>query len=325
MLKLFKNQNPYAIIILLILTLVLKFNVLSHAVVPHMEQHQVLWGIFMRKFMDIFGGGGFFYTFLATVNIAGQALYLNYITNKYHFFSKRTYLPAYTYILASSLLPEWSLFSADMLNNWLFLGLINLVYSTYADQHARKSLFNIGCLYSLLFLLSFPNVFFIFFITIALLILRPFKLVEWMVTLLGMATPVYILGGVAYLTDSLYLFSSIFSVHFTLPRLLPVPAVIATATLGLLTITGFILLNQHMNRMLFQIKKMWWINIIFLFVSILSTIPIFTLGNEIWIVTLLPATLFISNIWFLKKPKWFAESLNFLLLAVIIYLQWFYH
>ncbi|MCY1385072.1 hypothetical protein D9M69_734060 [compost metagenome] len=80
-----------------------------------------------------------------------------------------------------------------------------------------------------------------------------------------------------------------------------------------------------MNRMLFQIKKMWWINIIFLFVSILSTIPIFTLGNEIWIVTLLPATLFISNIWFLKKPKWFAESLNFLLLAVIIYLQWFYH
>ncbi|RQO32219.1 hypothetical protein DBR32_00985 [Taibaiella sp. KBW10] len=325
MLKLFKNQNPYAIILLFILALVLKFNVLSHSSMPQLDQHQVLWSIVIKKLIAIFGKSGFFYTFLATLSIVAQGLYLNYVVNKYHFFSKRTYLPAYTYILLTCLLKEWGTFSVEMINNWLFLWLLNLVYSTYADQNARKSLFNIGCLYSLLMLLSFPNVLFIFFITIALLILRPFKLVEWMVTLLGMITPVYILGGLAYLTDSLYIFSDIFSVQFTLPKLLNSQTVIALSALGLLSIIGFVLLNQQMNRMLFQIKKLWWINIIFLFISILSTIPIFTLGNEIWIVTLLPASLFIMNVWFVQKPKWFAETMNMLLLATAIYLQWFYY
>ncbi|WP_124634421.1 DUF6427 family protein [Taibaiella sp. KBW10] len=292
---------------------------------PQLDQHQVLWSIVIKKLIAIFGKSGFFYTFLATLSIVAQGLYLNYVVNKYHFFSKRTYLPAYTYILLTCLLKEWGTFSVEMINNWLFLWLLNLVYSTYADQNARKSLFNIGCLYSLLMLLSFPNVLFIFFITIALLILRPFKLVEWMVTLLGMITPVYILGGLAYLTDSLYIFSDIFSVQFTLPKLLNSQTVIALSALGLLSIIGFVLLNQQMNRMLFQIKKLWWINIIFLFISILSTIPIFTLGNEIWIVTLLPASLFIMNVWFVQKPKWFAETMNMLLLATAIYLQWFYY
>lgn len=291
---------------------------------PQMEQHQVLWDILLRKMYGIFGTSAYFHSLLAIVCIVLQGLYLNYIVSNYHLFNKRSYLPAYTYILVTSLLPQWSQPGVELFNNWLFLILIHLIYQTYSDLNTRKILFNIGFVFGLLVLLNFPNFWFLVFIAFAIAMLRAYKPAEWMVTLLGIITPLYLFAGIAYLSDNLFLISKLFSTNFTLDFRLSPQNIMALAVVLVLSLAGIILLSRQMSRMLFQIKKIWWVNILFFIFAIISTTGIYKQGADIWLVCLVPASLFICKSWVIAKPKWLPELLHLVFLAAIIYINWFF-
>lgn len=291
---------------------------------PQPEQHQVLWELIMNKMYRIFGTSVYFFSFLAIVCIVLQALYLNYIVSNYHLLNKRSYLPAYTYILVTSLLPEWSQPGAELFNNWLFLILIHLIYQTYSDLNTRKVLFNIGFVFGLLVLLNFPNFWFLIFIAFAIALLRAYKPAEWMVTLLGVITPLYLFVGIAYLTDRLFLISKLFSTRFTLDFRLTHSTILALTVVLLLSLTGIILLSKQMGRMLFQIKKIWWVNILFFAFAILSTTGIYKQGAEIWLVCLVPASMFMCKAWLIAKPRWLSELFHLVLITAIIYINWFF-
>lgn len=291
---------------------------------PQMEQHQVLWDILLKKSYTIFGTSVYFHSLLAILCIVLQALYLNYIVSNYHLFNKRSYLPAYTYILVTSLLPQWSQPGVELFNNWLFLILIHLIYQTYSDLNTRKILFNIGFVFGLLVLLNFPNFWFLVFIAFAIAMLRAYKPAEWMVTLLGTITPLYLFVGIAYLTDNLFLISKLFSTSFTLDFRLSPQNIMALTVVLVLSLTGIILLSRQMSRMLFQIKKIWWVNILFFIFAIISTTGIYKQGADIWLVCLVPASMFICKSWLIAKPKWLSELLHLAFIAAIIYINWFF-
>lgn len=291
---------------------------------PQIEQHQVLWDILLKRMHRIFGTSVYFHSLLAIISTVLQALYLNYIVSNYHLFNKRSYLPAYTYLLVTSLLPQWSQPGVELFNNWLFLILIHLIYQTYSDLNTRKILFNIGFVFGLLVLLNFPNFWFLVFVAFAISMLRAYKPAEWMVTLLGTITPLYLFAGIAYLTDHLFLISKLFSTSFALDFRLNNANIIALAVVLLLSLAGIILLSKQMSRMLFQIKKIWWVNILFFIFAIISTTGIYKQGAEIWVVCLVPASMFICKSWMIAKPKWLPELLHLGLLAAIIYINWFF-
>ncbi len=291
---------------------------------PQIEQHQVLWDILLKKMHHIFGTSVYFHSLLAIISIVLQALYLNYIVSNYHLFNKRSYLPAYTYLLVTSLLPQWSQPGVELFNNWLFLILIHLIYQTYSDLNTRKILFNIGFVFGLLVLLNFPNFWFLVFIAFSIAMLRAYKPAEWMVTLLGTITPLYLFLGIAYLTDHLFLISKLFSTSFSLDFRLNNATIIALAVVLALSLAGIIMLSKQMSRMLFQIKKIWWVNILFFIFAIISTLGIYKQGAEIWVVCLVPASMFICKSWMIAKPKWLPELLHLGFIAAIIYINWFF-
>lgn len=292
--------------------------------IPQAEQHQVLWSILLKKMFHLFGTSVYFYAFMAIVCTWLQGLYLNYIVSNYHLFSKRSYLPAYTYILITSLLPQWSQLGVELINNWLFLILLRLIYQTYTDLNTRKVLFNIGFTFGLLVLLNFPNFWFLIFIAFAIAILRAYKPAEWMVTLLGIFTPFYLFVGIAYLTDSLFLISKLFSTSFRMNFHLNHHSILALGVVLLLSLTGILVLSKQMGRMLFQIKKIWWVNILFFIFAVLSASGLYQQGAEIWLVCMVPAALFIARAWLISKPRWLPELLNLLLIGAIIYINWFF-
>ncbi|HRP90223.1 MAG TPA: hypothetical protein PKX92_09295 [Edaphocola sp.] len=322
MLKIFKTQNPYSIILLLIITLVIKIPLLSGLPMPKVEEYQVLWKIILNGFFKIFGTNVYFFYFLAIINIFLQGIYLNYIANKYHLFSSRTYLPAYTFIIVSSLNPRWSLFSVEIINTWLLLLLLNNVFRTYNDPNIRKTLFNVGFLVSCLILLDLPNFWFFFFIAFSITLLRNYIFSEWMVTLLGLFIPFYLLVSISYLTDDLYLISKIFSTKFGWNFDFNTKRTIILSVIGFFTFLGILIHTKDYGKMLFQIKKLWGVIFLLLFLTIISTVGIFQQGFSIWMVCLIPTTLFINKVWLIKKPKWMPEFFNFILLAAVVYLNW---
>jgi len=324
-LNIFKNFSPYSVIILFLFAIGFKLQALLHPALPYIDPDQVAWKGIMRALRFVLGNSAFACTFFALINSFGQALYLNKIAASQHLYHKATYLPAVTFLLISSLYPSWNYLSAPLFCNWLGLIVLSNTLQLYATTEPRKKLFNIGCFISLAILLHFPYIFAIPMLLLALTVLRPFKIAEWIIAMLGIITPVYFLAGILFLTDNLSLIKEIPALAVALPGQLDRPAVFLSivAVFLISCVMGAYYLQTFMSRMLIQPKKLWGVIIIFSLLSILA--GGITVGKEYnqWLITLPPLALIISNGWLKEQFRWISNSLFYLMIATLIYIQWF--
>jgi hypothetical protein len=325
-LQIFKNYSPYAVMMLFIATILLKLGVILHPEPIFVaSQSQIIWQKIADFLHSILGGSSFLITFFAVLNLFGQSIFLNKIANDHHLFPKSTYLPAITYLMVTSLFKEWNYLSGALINNWLVLAILSGVLKLYATEDARKHIFNIGCFISLSSFIIFPSFLYIILLLIALAVLRPFKVSEWMVGLLGLLTPYYFLVGILYLTDSLPLLQKVLAIDFSLTKPTSNIEVIATAAVFfvIILVIGTFYLNYYMDRMLFQYKKWWWVTLCCFIISIV--IGMFTLAKSYnqWMMILPVASLMIANTWFEERKNWFKLVCFYLFIAIIIFTQWY--
>lgn len=326
MLNIFRNYNPYSVIVLFLLAIFLKLATLIHPETVFVaSQSQIVW-LKLSSFLQVLlGRSPFLITFFAICNLFGQSIFLNRIANRHHLFPKANYLPALTYILVTSLFKDWNYLSAALVSNWLLLFMLSSMLKLYASTDGGKQIFNIGCFISLTAMLIFPNIIFIALLLLALAILRPFKAAEWMVGLLGILTPFYFLAGILFLTDDLPLLKKMIAIGFSLPHKIANPVVVFTAfsMLIIMILAGIYYLNNFMGRMLFQNKKWWWVILASFFISLVAGIFTVAKGYNQWMALLIPGSFVIANVWFEERKKWVTTVLFYLFVAVIIFAQWF--
>jgi hypothetical protein len=311
---------------LFLVAIFLKMAILIHPeAVWVTSQSQILW-IKLSSFLEtILGHSAFLITFFAVVNLFGQAIFINRIANRHHLFPKATYLPALTYILVTSLFKDWNYLSALLISNWMLLGMLSAMLQLYSATDVRKQIFNIGCFISITAMLVFPNILFVALLFLSMSILRPFKVAEWLVGLLGIITPFYFLAGILYLTNDLTLLKRMISIGFSLPKTIERPELVFSAfsLIGLMLIAGIFYLNNFMGRMLFQNKKWWWVVIASFAISLVAGAFTVANGYNQWMAALVPASLIIANVWFEERKKWITTIFFYLFVAVIIFAQWF--
>lgn len=304
----------------------LKMAVLIHPeAVWVTSDSQILWVKFSAFLETILGHSPFLITFFAVVNLFGQAIFINRIANRHHLFPKATYLPALTYLLLTSLFKDWNYLSALLISNWMLLGMLSAMLQLYSASDVRKQIFNIGCFISITAMLVFPNILFVALLFLSLGILRPFKVAEWLVGVLGIITPFYFLAGILYLTNDFMLLKRMISIGFSLPKTIERPELVFTslAMIGLMFITGLFYLNNFMGRMLFQNKKWWWVVIASLVISLVAGLFTVAKGYNQWMAALVPISLIIANVWFEERKKWITTIFFYLFVAVVIFAQWF--
>ncbi len=306
MLNIFRSFNPYAVFVLFLVAIVFKLAFLVHPVMPYrIAESPYLW-LKLADFMEsALGHSAFLLTFFAIVNLFGQDIYLN--------------------VLLTSLFKDWNYLSATLVSNWLLLAMLSGMLQLYAAPDARKQIFNIGCCISLAAMLVFPNIAFILLLLLALAVLRPFKISEWMVGLLGLLTPLYFLAGILFLTDNLHLLPKMAAIGFRLPDRLARPEIVIAAfsVIALLMTTGVYYLNTFMSRMLIQNKKWWYVVIGSFFVSLIAGTFTIAKGYNQWLGVLVPVTFIVTNTWFEERRKWLPRVFIYVLMAVIIFVQWF--
>lgn len=326
MLHLFRNYNPYSVIVLFLVAIFLKLAILIHPeMVLSTSQSQMVW-VKLSGFLEtILGRSPFLITFFAVVNIFGQAIFVNRIANRHHLYPKATYLPALTYILVTSLFKDWNYLSAALISNWLLLAMLSEMLQLYSASDVRKQIFNIGCFISITAMLIFPNILFIALLLLSLAILRPFKVAEWLVGLLGLITPFYFLAGILYLTNDLGLLKKMVTVGFSLPKHIQHPEMVLASfsLIVLMLIVGIFYLNNFMGRMLFQNKKWWWVVIASFVISLAAGAFTVAKGYNQWMAVLLPASFIIANVWFEERKKRISTIFFYLCIAVVIFAQWF--
>lgn len=272
------------------------------------------------------GTNSIIYPILVIINLVLQSLWINRIASEYKIFPQTTFIPAATYILASSLFLEWNTLSAPMLATWPILFVINNMIRMPLTSTPQKLLFNSGMFVALAGLIYFPAILFALYLIWSLVLLKSIRLKDIILILVGILTPLYFTLGLSFIFkwNWLQIFPlleiSLLPIKEIINNSNYLPNIIIFVTLIIL---GILRLNQMMDRMLESAKTAWWnLIIVFIFGIIIALFPI---SNEhsSWFFLLTPSSLFIASIWNHKEGKWLKIGVFWAMILFIIYFQYF--
>ena len=320
MISIFKQKNPANVLLLLVYALVLKFPLFLHPVAPVLHpEDNYLYRLILLGLDKIFYGSALAYSILAFLIVFAQATLFNRICNYSKLLPKPNYLPGMAYIMITSLLPEWGRFGAPLLVNsvmiWVWYQMIDL----YGSQKASASIFSIGMWAGVVSLLYMPAMAFLLLVIFGLLIMRPFRVREILMGLLGFTFPYYFLFLVLYLTG-----------HWSWKEIVPhielkVPALpsIIWVTLGIIWlvlpfIIGGLYVQKNLSKMLIQIRKNWSLLLLYLIMSVLIILISRAATYENWIVMAPAFAAFHSAAYYYPSRRFLPNLLHWLIIIYIL-------
>src|ERR1700761_3006534 len=218
MIGIFRQKTPANALILLFYALVLKFPLFLHPVAPALHpEDNYLYRLILNGLDAVFHHIPIYYSILSFLLLVGQAFLLNRISNHYKLLPKSNYLPGMSYILITSLLPDWGHFSAPLLINTIMIWVWYRMMELYNAQRPGTAIFNIGLWTAIVSLLYIPAVAFLLLVLFGLLTMRPFRIREWLVGLLGFTFPYYFLFLFLYLSGHWSWSKIVPKIVFTVP------------------------------------------------------------------------------------------------------------
>ncbi|MBS1615769.1 MAG: hypothetical protein JST06_06575 [Bacteroidetes bacterium] len=207
-LQLVRGNSPYTVLILAIFTLLLKLQALAHPLLPIPDAGHALFGWLVWLLSGAFGKSATAFSMLAVLMCFLQGIYLKAIAAKHRMFARPSYMPAFIYIVLSSLHPAFGQFSAPLLMNWLLLGALDALLRFGRREGANRVVYNAGFLLGCAGIVHFPAIVFALMVPLALLWLRHFRPGEWIVALLGILSPFYFSLGLLFLFEKTSFISS---------------------------------------------------------------------------------------------------------------------
>jgi len=240
----------------------------------------------------------YIFSILTFLILFAQALYLNYFFNRNKMTSRNTDLPGMSYLLMTSLLPEWSQFSAPLIINFLVLFLLSSLFESYHSADTRRTLYNMGLAMGLGIFIYPPALLLTGWFLLSLVIIRPVRIQEIIISLLGVLTPFYFWGIWLFWNDQLSWALIEPHIAFSIPNSLPV--VWLGGILFLLTIPfliGFYHIQDQVRKMLIQVRRGW--TVFFLLFLAGLFIPLFSLNPYTgWVILLLPLSTYHASFYY---------------------------
>lgn len=320
MIGVFRQKNPGNAFLLLIYALILKFPLFLHAPAPlRQEEDNYLYKLILRVLHPFAGDKGFLYGLLAFALLFLQASLLNRVANSIKLFPKPNFLVGMSFLLVSSLLPEWNQFSSTMIVNLLLIWIFYGMAGWYNNAKPLSAVFNTCLIVGVLPLLYSPCVAYLVMLLLAMIITRPVRVSEIVVGLIGFLTPYYFLFIVLYLTNDFKPYELVPRISFHLPRL---PASL-WITIGILLLvvpflTGGWLVQENLNKMLIQVRKCWSLVLSILIVGLL--IILVNPGNNYqhWFLSTIPLASFHAAAYYFPQKKIFPLILHWLVFGFAV-------
>lgn len=322
MLRLIRNNDPYAVIMLFIFALLIKAEALMHPMQPLLPKGHILFESLVRLLDVILNGSALGYSLLTVVMLFLQALYLNRIAYKYKFFSKPTYVIAFLYVLLSSLSQEFNYFSVIVVLNWCMLIAMDILIGLHQTQHPRKHIFNAGFVLSIATILHFPAIGYIILLFVSLSLLRSFNLGEWVVGFLGFFTGFYFFVCILFLFDGLPYLKLWPQIGFS-PQYIGKPLYMTGTIIGLVVLLGcgLFVLQQQLGKISVFMRRNWVIVMLCLVVAIFVAIGTPDFMRNEWLAIIPALALIIAHPFYLENNKVFSNFVFYFSLVLVIFCQ----
>jgi hypothetical protein len=320
---LFRQKSSINTLLLLFYGLVLKFNVFLHPVGPSQQPADHYLYKWLLDFLAPVHLPPTIYILIAFLLIYGQATLLNRICHVHKLLPKPNYLPGMAYMLVTSLFVDWNYFSAPLLVNsfliWIYYRLITL----HGASKPGAAIFNVGIITGVATLLYKPALLFVLLLMAALFIMRPLRIREWLIALLGVTTPYYFLALMLYLFGQWNLQKLLPDIQFGLPAM---PAsIIITISIILLVLPfmiGGYFVQANLNKMFIQVRKSWSLMLMFLIVAVLILMVNDSSNYINWMFCIVPITAFHAAAYFYPSGKLFPAVLHWIMFIYAMYIMY---
>lgn len=229
------------------------------------------------------------YPFLSLLLLFTQALMFNSFINRQKMTGRQTFLPAMSYLLLTSLLPDWNYFSAPLLVNTIFIFILSSLFQIYNNEKAKGIIFNAGFAGGVAVFLYFPSLLFGIWMLLALMIMRPFKINEWILCIVGISTPFYFYGIYLFIRDQWSWGALFSSLHIKLPSIAQsLWLAISVFLIVVPFLMGAFYVQDNLRKMLIQVRKGWTILLLYLLVSLFIPLAGENQTFENWIIAAVP-------------------------------------
>ncbi len=322
----FKANNPYNTFLLLVYGILLKLPVFLHPAIPQPQQTDGFLYKALLKWLQPFGTAfPIIYGIITFTLLYSQAVSFNKLANDLRLMQKNNYLTGMSYMLVTSLFAEWNMLSAPLIINSLLIWVWARMSGLYNDTSPKTSLFNIGFAIGICTFFYFPSLAFAALIISGLALIRPFKLAEWLIALLGIITPYYFLLAAAFLTDNLkgYQFPGF---AITSPKFNQTTwSLVAIITVIITAVAGLFYVQQNFRRQLIQARKSW--SLIFLYIVVAVFVPFInaTHAFEYWILCAVPLSALLGAAFLYPAKKTIPLALHWIMVAFVIAISYFVH
>ncbi len=318
MLRLFRNNSPFTVIVLFIFALVVKFRLLLHPAVPDPVADHFIYNYILRGLSVVFGHSAFAYSMLAIVILFVQSLYLKSISVRHKLFPRYTYVPAFVYLLLTSIYMPFSTFSETLLVNWLLLGAMDIMFGFTQTTQPRKLIFNAAFLLSMAALFQFTMLAYFFLLLVGMVLFRPFNIGEWSVAAMGYLTPLYFLVCILFLSDRFFLLSQWPGIGFSMSAPTSIfYLIVMLAGLLILLSSGIYAMQLNVAMSNIYVRRDWIAMSFYLIISILVAILTDVAIKTAWLVTMPAISIVISHALLLEKNKRFSNFIFYLSLAFL--------
>ena len=262
---------------------------------------------------------------LSILIVFTQALYFNKILDKYKIVERGNYLGAYVFILLSCMFRNFLFLSPALIVNVLLLLEIDLLFSINKKEKVSSQLFDLGFVIAMASLLYFPSLAFLLFLFFGVLILRPFRIGEWLVLLIGAIVPYFLSAVYFFWFDRLpeffnnITFRKVMNEEFGF--ITNVQIILISSLVFIALIWSLLKIQQNYFKTLVQIRNYFAVLLLF---SLLGFTTVFLQSNVrvenfIWLV--IPVATALSYSLPRIKKWWMAEVFHLILFLLIIYFQ----
>ncbi len=324
MIGVFKQKNPANLFVLLVFGILIKLPMFVHPHIPVAKPADGVLFLNILKWLEPTGKSSpAIYPLLAFAFLFLQAVVLTRFVNNQRMVSRPNYLPGMSYLLITSLLPEWNYFSAPLLINSILLFVLVSLFNVYNQQNAKGTIFNIGVALGIAGFLFVSSLTFIVWVLLALAVMRPFRLNEWLLCILGITTPFYFYGLYIFITDK-------WSWEALVPHIsVGIPAITQSAWLAgsvfLLMIpflTGGYYVQNNLRKMLIHVRKGWSLLLLYLLASLLLPFVNNSDTFENWVMAMIPMAAFHACTYLYSTMRIYPNLLFWITVAFVLTYQY---
>jgi hypothetical protein len=320
----FKQKTSSNILLLLVYGLILKFNRFLHpgaGLLQQPEDHFLYnWLIGFLKPLHM---APVLYVLLTFLLLFSQALLFNRICNDQKLLPRPNYLPAMAHLLTTSLFVEWNSFSAPLLANSFLIWIYYRMTTLPNIQKPAPAIFSIGVQIGIVTLIYRPAIVFVLLVLLALFIMRPFRLREWAINLLGITMPYYFLALVLYLGNKWDWdkIKPIFTI--SLPA---IPSSIYTTVSIILLVVPFMIggyfVQANLNKMYIHVRKSWSLLLLYLIMAMFIIMADGGSNYVSWMLCSIPITAFHAAAYFYINSRRLPMIIHWILFGFAIYLNY---